>query len=136
MVCAVNLKQMVQSRESFIQFVKFGLVGVSNTIIALAVYYALIWLDMNYLLANTISWIVSVFNAFYWNNRYVFKNEAYWLKSLFRTYVSYGASFLIGSALLYIFIEFCGISKNIAPLLTLVVSIPLNFLLNKFWTFR
>jgi putative flippase GtrA len=83
-----------------------------------------------------VSWVVSVFNAFYWNNKYVFKNEAYWLKSLLKTYVSYGAAFLIGSALLYIFVDVCSVSKNIAPLLILIVSIPLNFFMNKFWTFK
>lgn len=132
----MNLKEKIQSRESFMQFMKFGLVGILNTIIALVVYYALIELDINYLLANTVSWIVSVFNAFYWNNRYVFKNESYWLSALIKTYISYGASFLAGSALLYIFIDVCDISKFIAPFLTLVVSIPLNFVMNKFWTFK
>lgn len=25
------------------------------------------------MIANILSWVISVFNAFYWNNRYVFK---------------------------------------------------------------
>lgn len=122
--------------KSVVQFIKFGIVGVSNTVISLVVYYLLLWLGAPYLIANTISWIVSVFNAFYWNNRYVFKNDTPWLKSLVKTYISYSVSFLVGSLLLVGFIEGIGVSDKIAPLLTLVVSIPMNFAMNKYWTFK
>lgn len=122
--------------KSVVQFIKFGIVGVSNTVIALAVYYLLLWLGAPYLIANTISWIVSVFNAFYWNNHYVFKNDTPWLKALVKTYISYGTSFVASSILLIVFVEICNISDTIAPLLTLVLSIPMNFIMNKYWTFK
>ena len=122
--------------KSIVQFIKFGIVGVSNTIIALVVYYLILWLGVPYLIANTISWIVSVFNAFYWNNRYVFINNTPWSKALVKTYISYGASFVVGSILLIIFVEVCNMSDKIAPLLTLVLTIPMNFIMNKYWTFK
>ena len=122
--------------KSIVQFIKFGIVGVSNTIIALVVYYLILWLGVPYLIANTISWIVSVFNAFYWNNRYVFINNTPWSKALVKTYISYGASFVVGSILLIIFVEVCNISDMIAPLLTLLLTIPMNFIMNKYWTFK
>ena len=132
----MNLPQSFQSKENIIQFIKFGIVGLSNTVIALAVYYGLLWLGINYLISNTISWIVSVFNAFFWNNKYVFKNENTWITALLRTYASYGFSFILGSFLLYVFVDWLGISKIIAPLVLLIITIPLNFLMNKFWTFK
>jgi putative flippase GtrA len=33
-------------------------------------------------------------------------------------------------------VGFFGVSKLIAPILNLLVSVPVNFLLNKFWAFR
>ena len=55
------------------QFVKFGIVGVSNTLISLAVYQiALNALGMHYLAANLLGLVISVINAYYWNNRCVF----------------------------------------------------------------
>lgn len=119
-----------------IQFIKFSIVGFSNTVISLFVYYVLLWLECNYLIANAMSWIVSVFNAFYWNNKYVFKNENTWIKALIRTYISYGCSFILGSLMLIVLIEFFKVSDIIAPLIILVITIPLNFLMNKFWTFK
>lgn len=132
----MNLKERFESREKFIQFAKFCLVGLTNTVIGLGIYYFLLWFGVNYLISNAASWVISVLNAFYWNNKYVFKNESSWLYSLLKTYVSYGFSFLLGLVLLYIFVEWCSISKILAPLLILIVTIPVNFLLNKFWTFR
>lgn len=132
----MNIKNMITNRENFIQFIKFGIVGLSNTFIGLGIYYLLLWLGANYLICNAVSWIISVFNAFYWNNKYVFKNENTWFNALIRTYISYGFSFLVSTVLLYLFVEWCGISKVLAPVVCLVVTIPLNFLLNKFWTFK
>lgn len=132
----MKIKQAFSSKHNLIQFIKFGVVGLSNTVIALLVYYGLLFLGVNYLIANVVSWLVSVFNAFYWNNKYVFKNDSTWVKALIKTYISYGFSFVLGTALLFVLVEWCGVSAVIAPLLTLIITIPLNFLLNKFWTFK
>ena len=129
-------KLAIRDYESIIQFIKFAIVGLSNTAISLVVYYALLWLGSNYFIANTVAWIVSVFNAFYWNNKYVFKNGNSYIKALIRTYMSYGVSFLLGSTILVILIEYFGVSEKLAPILVLVITIPLNFLMNKYWTFR
>ena len=126
----------IRDYESLIQFIKFAIVGLSNTAISLVVYYALLWLGSNYFIANTVAWIVSVFNAFYWNNKYVFKNGNSYIKALIRTYMSYGVSFLLGSTILVILIEYFGVSEKLAPILVLVITIPLNFIMNKYWTFR
>lgn len=126
----------IKNFNAVIQFIKFSIVGFSNTVISLFVYYILLLLECNYLISNAMSWIISVFNAFYWNNKYVFRNENTWLKALIRTYISYGFSFILGNILLIVLIEFFKVSEIIAPLIILVITIPLNFLMNKFWTFK
>ena len=60
-------------RASLLQFVKFGIVGLSNTLIAYAVYAACVWLGCHYLVANGLGFVVGVLNAYYWSDRYVFK---------------------------------------------------------------
>lgn len=105
----------VKKFNAVIQFIKFSIVGFSNTVISLFVYYVLLWLKCNYLIANAMSWIISVFNGFYWNNKYVFKNENTWLKALIRTYISYGFSFILGNILLIVLMEVfikCSISNS------------------------
>jgi putative flippase GtrA len=127
---------------SMIQFVKFGIVGVSNTLIALGVYWLCFYLlHMHYQLSNFISFIVSVTNAYYWNSKYVFKNGVKktakkHIRAYGKAFLSYGGTYLLSVALLYLWVEKLNISEGIAPLINLLVTIPLNFMLNKFWAFR
>ena len=126
--------------EIILQFIKFGLVGVSNTLVAWICYYFFLWLnDDFYMVGGIVGTIVSIANAFFWNDKYVFKSDNNdWrskLKRLGKTYVSYGATSLLGLILLWAEVRFLGISKAIAPPVNLLITIPLNFLMNKYWTF-
>ena len=132
----MSSKNTSTSKDNFIQFFKFGLVGISNTAVGFGVYYALYFCGFHYIIANVVSWIISVFNAFYWNNKYVFRSGSGWWKTLCRTYVSYGASLLVSTLLMYMLVEHFLISPVIAPVICLLVTVPLNFLLNKFWAFK
>lgn len=130
-----------EQKALVIQFVKFGLVGVSNTLVSWICYYIILWIDDNlYMLGSLVGTIVSIANAFIWNDRFVFKGqENDWknrLKRLGKTYVSYGGTSLLSVLLLWIEVQLFGVSKVIAPVVNLLITIPLNFLINKFWTFR
>lgn len=123
------------------QVIKFGLVGVANTIINYAVYSFCVYLGVHYLLSNILGFIVSVLNAYYWSDRYVFKKkEGEYrgiVKTLLKTYLSYGSTcLLLASVLLYIYVDKFHISEYIAQLLVLIITIPLNFIINKFWSFK
>ena len=127
--------------KSLWQFVKFGIVGVSNTLIAYVVYSVCVFVGIHYLIANAIAFFVSVLNAYYWSDRFVFaKGEgearsAWW--TLAKTYIAYGSTgLLLASVLLYLYVDRLGVSEYIAQLLVLVVTIPLNFVINKYWSFK
>lgn len=131
----------MKQRKNLIEFLKFGIVGVSNTAISLAIYYLFIWHDPQYYIAgNVLGWIVSVANSFIWNSVFVFKSkyDSIWskLKGLMKSYVSYGGVFLLTTALLYIEVDVLTWSEVICPIINLFITVPLNYLLNKFWTFR
>lgn len=130
-----------EQKALVIQFVKFGLVGVSNTLVSWICYYIILWIDDNlYMLGSLVGTVVSIANAFIWNDRFVFKGqENDWknrLKRLGKTYVSYGGTSLLSMLLLWTEVQLFGVSKVIAPVVNLLITIPLNFLINKFWTFR
>lgn len=113
--------------------------GILNNAIAYSVYVLCLWLEMHYILANVWGFLISVLNAYYWNNKYVFygTNTSSWWKKLFKTYVSYaGTGIVLSNLLLIVWIEVLDISMLIAPLITLVVTVPINFLLNKYWAFK
>ena len=143
------LKFLEKRWDGFMQFVKFGVVGVTNTVISytlnVLVLFACAKLHIferyDYILGNTIAFLLSVLWSFYWNSRYVFgleegEKRSPW-KALLKTYISYGFTGIILSNILsYVWIRVFGISKYLAPLINLVVSIPVNFLMNKLWAFK
>jgi len=120
------------------QFFKFGIVGVSNTLISLGCYYLLVWLGAHYLLANTVGFVLSVINSYVWNSRFVFKEktERSEAKAFAKVFLSYGVSFCLSSVLMLLFVQVLGISEYLAPILRLVFTIPLNFFMNKLWAFK
>lgn len=128
-------------KENFIQFIKFGFVGLSNTLINYIVYALCVRMGMHYLLSNALGFLISVLNAFFWNNKYVFTHNGQakrciW-KSLIKSITAYSFnSLFLVSILLYIWINCLHISPYMAQLFNLIITIPLNFLINKFWAFK
>lgn len=96
---------------------------------------------MDYLIAQIIAFVLSVLWSFCWNNKYVFQKEESedrnLLQALLKTYISYAfTSLFLNSVLSIVWVEVLHISKLIAPIINLLVSVPLNYVLNKFWAFR
>ena len=135
--------------DAFLQFVKFGIVGLSNTLISYITYIVILVLfqrvnaipTIDYLIAQAIAFVISVLWSFYWNNKYVFtlsENEerSIW-KALLKTYMSYAFSGLfLNSVLSILWVDVLHWSKYIAPIINLLISVPLNFVINKFWAFK
>lgn len=135
--------------EALMQFVKFGIVGLSNTVISYVIYVRTLILfqknnlipSVDYLVAQVIAFILSVLWSFYWNNKFVFEKadneERNIVHALIKTYISYAFTGLfLNSILSLLWVEVLGIPKIIAPIINLLVSVPLNFIMNKFWAFR
>lgn len=133
--------------QSFLQFVRFGIVGLSNTAIGYLIYVVALFFmqrmglfpNTDYLAAQVISFFMSVLWSFYWNRRFVFRaeNTVPWQKALLKAYCSYAFTGLfLNSLLSVIWVQVLHINKLAAPILNLGFSVPINFLLNKYWTFN
>lgn len=152
-------------KESFWQFIKFGLVGVSNTLISEGVYFIIVFFRGNYLFASFIGFVLSVLNAYYWSTRYVFKEKEdaekrVWWKVLLKTYAAYFWGYIVHALLLIFWIDIVKLSRFMGPLaelfagwgltkidagmlgelaaalINLVITVPMNFIVNKYWAYR
>lgn len=146
------------------QFVKFSLVGVLNTLISEGVYVIIVFFGGHYLVASITGFALSVLNAYYWNSRYVFKEEEnepgrVWWRALLKTYVAYSGGQLLNMGLLILWVDIVKISNWFGWLadwcqslgirqldagtigeiaaagINLVVTVPINYFLNKYWAF-
>lgn len=127
-----NLKLFLQK---YGQFIKFCIVGVSNTAISLIAYYILLNLGVYYLLASTISYCVGILNGYIFSSSFVFKRTMN-LKLALKFISVYLSSLLINLLVLYIFVDIFGISEFIAQVMVTLINVIYNYLLNKLWTFR
>jgi len=147
-------------KSLFIQFFKYGIIGGVNTLAFLAINYGLLFLGVHYILAYAVAFVVTVFSAFFFNRKFVFKPDEgkSKVKQLVKVFTVYLTTLFLGMGLLFLQVEIIGISdivapvlnlfftssqmeiigtsEVIAPVLNLFVTIPLNFILNKYWAFR
>lgn len=135
-----------KSKHTLIQFVKFGIVGATNTAVSYSVNILVIYLlsktgvSWDYIAGNIAGFIAGTIWSFIWNDRFVFKNRSSDEnkgKILAKTFLIYGFTIILVSNILsYVWINVFGISKYIAPIINLCISVPLNFVLNKYWAFK
>lgn len=149
LVKVLHIKFSSNQWNGLVQFVKFGIVGLSNTVVSYVIYVGALLLfqkqgwvpKVDYLVAQIIAFVLSVLWSFYWNNRFVFtkkeNEERNILQALIKTYISYAFTGLfLNSLLSLLWVEVFTIPKIVAPIINLIVSVPINFLMNKFWAFK
>jgi len=122
------------------QLIQFGFVGVIITVLSLLIYWICVYLGIHYQIANVIGFLITVAISYVLNNKYTFKNESVvkwsW-NALIKVYASYSITGIFLSAfLLWLWTDIMEINVNIAPLLNLCFTIPINFILNKFWVYN
>lgn len=136
----VGIEIQEEKWNSFMQFVKFGLVGLSNTALTYVVYVICIAVGIHYQVSYFIGYMAGIINAFYWNNKYVFKQQEGEKRSIIKAFskcvMSYAGGYLCSSALLFLWVSILHLPEYISPIISLLVTIPVNFILNKKWAFK
>lgn len=138
----------IKLKNTLLQFVRFGIVGLSNTILGYMIYISTLalmrsiqlWPSLDIYIAQFVMFVLSVTWSFYWNKRFVFKlvidGEHKFFIALLKTYVTYAfTSLFLAEFLLYLWVDILKINEFIAPIVTLLITVPLNFVIQKFWAF-
>jgi putative flippase GtrA len=119
------------------QFVKFGIVGVSNTLLTLAVYTLLLKVfGVWYVAASAAGFLVGAVNGFLWNRRWTFREHVGDALTPVRWFVVQGCGLLLDLALIYLFVEHAGLDKLLGQFCATAVVTVLTFFVNRAWTFR
>ena len=145
------------------KFIKFGLIGVLNTLVDFAVFYVmdrwvirdgptLTLLGMAVVtgpyLSNGISYVAANIHSFFWNKFWTFQKRDRITRSEAGRYLVTSAGYLLISSLsLAVFIRVLSLPllaalvperwiNPLAKLPTACVTIFYNYLMNKFWVFK
>jgi putative flippase GtrA len=120
-----------------VQFAKFGLVGVSNTLLTFAVYTVLlkafgVW----YLAASAIGFAVGATNGFLLNRRWTFSEHVGDALTPVRWGIVQTCGLGVNEALLYAFVHGAQLDKLLAQACATAVVTVSTFFANRAWTFR
>ncbi len=140
-------------RTTGIQLLKYGVIGVMNTLITFVSFYLLnTRLGLSYGISNVIGYVLGVINSFIWNRNWVFKTK----NNFKREMVLFVCGFLIclglQLAVSWVLLEGLGwknlpkdiipffpmqkAGQNIVMVLAMVVYTLANYVYNRFVTFR
>jgi putative flippase GtrA len=120
-----------------VQFVKFGIVGVSNTLLTFVVYTLLLKVfGVWYLAASAVGFGVGATNGFLLNRRWTFREHVGDTLTPVRWAIVQGCGLAINEGLLYLFVHDARLDKLLAQACATVVVTISTFFANRAWTFR
>jgi putative flippase GtrA len=116
------------------QFVRFLVVGLSNTALSFVAYRLLLLVSTPYLVAAPIAFAVGVLNGYILNRRWTFSAPDTTRSRLL--YVLFGALGAVTLTLLVLlFVRAAGIDRVLAYVVAIPPVTVATFLANRFWTF-
>ncbi|ACL74736.1 GtrA family protein [Ruminiclostridium cellulolyticum] len=120
------------------QMVKYGLVGVINTIITMIVLFVLQnAFGVSYKLANGAGYVCGFINSFILNKFWTFKgNQKSTLSQFIRFSLVFAVCYAMQLGFVVLLVEKMHIEKNISQLIGMVFYTLISFLLNKVFTFK
>ena len=123
--------------KKFHHLVLYGIIGSFSSGLDFLIYTLLVqFVGLQYLVANCISVIAGISTSFYLNRNYNFKVKDH-TKRRFSIFLTVGLCGLVMSNLiLYLCIDNLGMDKLISKLLSLVLVVFFQFLVNKYLTFK
>jgi putative flippase GtrA len=129
-ISALNLTVVVQ-------FLKFGIVGVSNTLIAFAVYTILLKVfGVWYVAASGIGFAVGAVNGFLLNRRWTFREHVGDALTPVRWAIVQTCGLGLNLGLVYLFVHGLGMDELVGQIPTTAIVTVLTFVANRAWTFR
>lgn len=127
---------MKQSSEVILYLI----MGVLTTVVNVVAFFILVHVHMDYKLATTVAWIVSVVFAYVTNKLYVFKSETKTKKALVKELISFFwfrlLSYFIDIGSMILMVSYMSTNEAIAKIIANVIVIVANYGFSKWFIFK
>ena len=112
------------------EYIKFNIIGTSNFLVS-QVFYIILFMvfKLNYILAYTITSILSIIASYFLNSKFTFKNENYSAKKFSLSVLVYIFEYILNMGIIIFLVKILGINEIIAPLIAPIFSTPPVFFL-------
>lgn len=102
------------------------ILGTINTFISYCIYVLLLNF-FTYNIAYAISFVIAAIYTFYGNKKFVFRQKR--KKSIFIYMMIYILCYLISFSIFWVVINYLYVSEIIAPLFSILIALPINYLI-------
>lgn len=129
---------LFKEKRVILEFFKFAFVGLLGTFINIIILYLLTEIaGIYYIISAVFAFIIAATNNFFLNKIWTFKEEVkhFLVKKYALFFMVSLTALIVNLFFLYIFTEFLGIYYIISQVLAIGISLIINFLGNKIWTF-
>lgn len=141
----------IQAKKTSIQIIKYGIVGISNSLLTLIVIFICNdLLHLKLMLADVLGYVVGLINSFIWNKKWVFESHNKKVKHEIMLFLTgFGICFALQFITVWALISFTcikGISlfglaaPNFGEYIAICMGMGVytigNYLYNRFITFR
>jgi putative flippase GtrA len=132
-------------KKSGLQFVKFCFVGASGVVVNLVVFNLTILLwrlasgstpTVAEYLGNLLGFIVSVLTNYYLNRRWTFRSSGAVSTELPKFFTVSIIAYLVNLGVFTIARHGLKLDDNVSQMIAIACVMPINFILNKLWSFR
>lgn len=125
--------------KSFLEFIRYSIVGGITTCLNLVVFYLFTHTSMNYVVNNIVSYFIAVIVSYYLNERFVFLNQDQKSKHFIKI-VKYilirAVSILVDSGLLYVCVSIFKCDVMISKLIISMGVIICTYIFNRLFVFK
>ena len=116
------------------RFIKFGLVGVLNTIINWILFILLDSIGVYYIISNIIAYGISTLNSYLWNSKWVFKYTGDNVNQTTFKFITLNIiGLVLNTIILFLLVDIIKLPKIIALIIATGVVMILNYFINKLW---
>ena len=111
------------------EIVRFVLGGASTTLVSYAIYLALLYWTP-YVFAYSIAYVLGIAWSYFANTLFVFRRAPSATRAALFPLV-YLAQYVAGTLLLILLVDVLHLSKTLAPLAVIVLTLPLTYMLSR-----
>ena len=124
--------------ETVKQAIKYGIVGVGNTVITALVIWGMMKLfGRREGLSNLTGYVAGLLNSFIWNKQWTFKGSSTgWTTPAIRFGIAFAVCYVLQYGLVLLLNSQLMIDHYYNHLIGMVFYTAINFLINKFYTFK
>ncbi|MBP8083471.1 MAG: GtrA family protein [Spirochaetes bacterium] len=135
----MNKKNLLinKHKHEIVKIFRFCIVGFANTAVFSLLFYVLFnLLEVNYLIATTLSYFIATLNSFFLNRNWTFKQKSGNLSKLPKFILLNIFSASINSLSMFILVDHLHFPVWPSQVLTICLTLIINYTVNRFYIFK